>query len=253
MGGAMPDWRNPDLYSYTASLTTLGWAWEFLRRNNDYRAAFDDFLALAKARFEEPERPDLIEMEKALRSQLGEFGLLSFHFPDDPIPNPLWSDFTLFSYPDPDRDATMVAPLWLGALGFGATPSTSGQVHPPGTWVGFPHSIELTFSFTKPLDTQLEMAHRFLKECERKVRKLTELRPEIPTIRFSAERFALYLRLLDAHAAGESIGEMGRVLFGAKADTRNSAKSALDLAKSIAAGRYKELLWLRTPGAREGQ
>lgn len=244
----MPDWRNPDLYSYAYSLTTLGWAWEFLRRNDDYRAAYEAFLEVAKARFAEPKRFDLLERERVLRSRLGDFGLLSFHPPDSYLNNPLWTDFTLYSYPDPDGDATKVAPLWLGAVGFGATPRPKDQIPPPGTWAGFPHSIELIFSFTKPLDAQLEMAARFLKECERRVRVMTDLRPETPTIRFNADRYVLYLRLLDAHAAGESIGEMGRVLFGAKADTRNSAKSALRQAQGIVAGRYKELLWVWTPG-----
>ena len=249
----MPDWRNPDLYSYTDSLTTLGWAWEFLRRNNDYRAAYEAFLVVAKARFAEPTRLDLLERERVLRSRLGEFGLLSFHSPDASLDNPLWTEFTLYSYPDPESDATKVAPLWLGAVGFGAAPRPKNQIPPSGTWAGFPHSIEWIFSFTKSLDIQLEMAGNFLKECERRVRAMTDLRPEIPTIRFSADRYVLYLRLLDAHDAGESIGEMSRVLFGAMADARNSAKSALRHAQSIVAGRYKELLWVWTPGGKGGK
>jgi hypothetical protein len=35
-----PDWRNTETYAYTANLTRLGWAWEFLRRNPRFQADF---------------------------------------------------------------------------------------------------------------------------------------------------------------------------------------------------------------------
>ena len=33
-------WQHPDSYRWTLSLPRIGWAWEFLRRNKDYRAAW---------------------------------------------------------------------------------------------------------------------------------------------------------------------------------------------------------------------
>lgn len=33
-----PDWRRPDTYAYTETLTRIGWAWEFLRRNPAFQA-----------------------------------------------------------------------------------------------------------------------------------------------------------------------------------------------------------------------
>ena len=33
-----PDWRDAESYAYTRDLTPEGWAWEFLRRNPEYRA-----------------------------------------------------------------------------------------------------------------------------------------------------------------------------------------------------------------------
>ena len=39
-----PDWRNRSHYDYTASLSRQGWAWEFLRRNPDYRQDFDRMM-----------------------------------------------------------------------------------------------------------------------------------------------------------------------------------------------------------------
>lgn len=36
-----PDWRRAEDYAYTTSLMRPEWAWEFLRRNAAFRAAFD--------------------------------------------------------------------------------------------------------------------------------------------------------------------------------------------------------------------
>ena len=40
------DWRRRESYRYTAALPRRGWAWEFLRRNPDYRR---DAAALSTA------------------------------------------------------------------------------------------------------------------------------------------------------------------------------------------------------------
>lgn len=32
-----PDWRRPDQYTYLQGMDRAGWAWEWLRRNSDYR------------------------------------------------------------------------------------------------------------------------------------------------------------------------------------------------------------------------
>ncbi|MGA8709216.1 MAG: DUF6499 domain-containing protein [Steroidobacteraceae bacterium] len=37
----MPDWQNPSDYSFTAKLNDSGWAWEFLRRNAQYRKDYE--------------------------------------------------------------------------------------------------------------------------------------------------------------------------------------------------------------------
>ena len=36
----MPDWRDTSGYHYLAALDSASWAWEFLRRNSDYRVDF---------------------------------------------------------------------------------------------------------------------------------------------------------------------------------------------------------------------
>ena len=41
----MPDWRHAEDYAFTADLTRHQWAWEFLRRNPDYRREWAAFAA----------------------------------------------------------------------------------------------------------------------------------------------------------------------------------------------------------------
>lgn len=45
----MPDWRNPDDYTYTAALSAGHWAWEFLRRNTEYRHDWQAFITRWRA------------------------------------------------------------------------------------------------------------------------------------------------------------------------------------------------------------
>ena len=44
-----PDWHSEPDYKFTGELTYKGWAWEFLRRNPDYRSAYESFSDEAKA------------------------------------------------------------------------------------------------------------------------------------------------------------------------------------------------------------
>ncbi|NJL73615.1 MAG: hypothetical protein HC888_19890 [Candidatus Competibacteraceae bacterium] len=43
------DWRTASDYDYTATLDADGWAWEFLRRNQEYRADFEQCRAAERA------------------------------------------------------------------------------------------------------------------------------------------------------------------------------------------------------------
>lgn len=39
-----PNWRHEASYTYTHALPRRGWAWEFLRRNRDFRRAWNEVL-----------------------------------------------------------------------------------------------------------------------------------------------------------------------------------------------------------------
>jgi hypothetical protein len=72
-----PDWRDPASYNYTRDLTREGWAWEFLRRNPNYRKSWRDQV--------DPAATDRTESSKArvaspavVSPAAAAWGLLSF-------------------------------------------------------------------------------------------------------------------------------------------------------------------------------
>ena len=54
----MPDWRNEDDYERTKTLSAEGWAWEFLRRNPEYRKDYEKLCVERKKRKREASGTD---------------------------------------------------------------------------------------------------------------------------------------------------------------------------------------------------
>lgn len=63
-----PDWRRAEEYAYTASLTRPEWAWEFLRRNAAFCAAFDGLADRRGVDEHLSVQPDLIRWGICFRS-----------------------------------------------------------------------------------------------------------------------------------------------------------------------------------------
>jgi hypothetical protein len=57
--GSHPNWRDPEAYTWMAGLPRTAWAWEFLRRNPDYRTAHDAHITVA-LQSNEPEHQDAL-------------------------------------------------------------------------------------------------------------------------------------------------------------------------------------------------
>ena len=53
----MPDWRKAQDYSFCESLTREQWAWEFLRRNPEYRQDYAWFISTWQALEQEYGKP----------------------------------------------------------------------------------------------------------------------------------------------------------------------------------------------------
>jgi transcriptional regulator len=71
-----PDWRDPASYEYTRDLTREGWAWEFLRRNPNYRKSWRDQLGPATDRTKKTKAR--VAAPAAVSAAAAVWGLLSF-------------------------------------------------------------------------------------------------------------------------------------------------------------------------------
>ena len=70
----MPDWLNPQDYAFTQTLTAGQWAWEFLRRNPEYRAQWQAFITTWRALesvYGKPAQRDINAWAKQLKKNQG--------------------------------------------------------------------------------------------------------------------------------------------------------------------------------------
>ena len=207
----MRDWRNTNAYAFAAFLTREQWAWEFLRRNPDYRRAWTDFSAtwrdLEAAYGSPPNRnfpawrldprawvpactcpegecrvdQDKVLIECALGARFG------FHkFPPDPADDdPVGAGRLSW------REAPMDLIRELGDEDLAAFGSVPAQV-------------ALGFDLSRPLRGQLEQAKRHLQWVQRlRVRDGSVTLVSVAAMR---PQWTCALRLLDAEEAGADQG-----------------------------------------------
>jgi hypothetical protein len=203
----MPDWRDPEAYAFTAHLTREQWAWEFLRRNPDYRREWAVFVATwrdleaaygsppnrdfpawrqdARAWVRASECPggecrvdqDRVLIECALGARWG------FHkFPPDPADNdPVGAGRLTWRAMQPDP-VLELGPEDLAGLGVD------------------PCRVALGFDLSRPLRAQVEQAKRQLQMLQRQ--RVRDGTLTLASVAGRRDRWARALRLLDAEAAG---------------------------------------------------
>ena len=178
MAAKKPNWRNADDYAFTEGLERAGWAWEFLRRNPEYKS---EFKALQDGRSEIRKAtphlrkgadvveygPDVISAEEALGMKWGMERAI------DPTGDQLPSFFSI--YPK-DLD-------WAEAQGFFAADEDDGPV------VATPPFVILAFDLSGDIEAQVERAHRIL---------ISRAEPQQLSKRRIRSEWTNYLRLLDA-------------------------------------------------------
>ncbi len=207
----MPDWRQPETYAFTTHLTREQWAWEFLRRNPDYRRSWVAFAATwrdLEAAYGSPPNRDFpawrqdprawvhaancpdgacrVDQDKVLiECALGaRFG---FHkFPPDPADNDpvgagrlTWREL----WPEPVPE--------LGPRDLAELESDPAQV-------------ALAFDLSRPLRDQIDQAKRQLQVLQRQ--RVREGALTLATVAGRRDLWTCALRLLDAEAAGADLG-----------------------------------------------
>ena len=156
----MLDWRNPDNYGYIESLSSSGWAWEFLRRNPKFQA---DWQSYSEASRDFDVNSDAAAGEELDRRfpylvALGRWGVAT---PCDPatkgteIPSYLWR-----------RDLT----YYFVCLNEDVTPRAYRDKWCPGARVEF-----LKFDLERPIDQQIKSARKAFKRL-REVQGIPKLK-----------------------------------------------------------------------------
>lgn len=240
----MPNWRNPDEYPSPGSLSDVYWAWEFLRRNPDYREEWKGALRRWERSLSQEDRELRREQEQARREHPekaedrlwvlceGPSGLKTYMVVLDPLsPHFILMSSTiqarvrrwgLAGYVNPDVDRPM-------CIFDGWTPSDhheplrirpktvmgndSFHLFNPPKRVYFDlrfHEVAVPFNLRLPIDYQLKVVKAMLKGLQKSYKALGGKlqKPNRPR-----KLWPLYLRLLDGSADGATYEEMAEVVF----------------------------------------
>ncbi|MGB3917455.1 hypothetical protein J9253_12365 [Thiothrix litoralis] len=216
-----PDWRHPNDYSYTAALSAERWAWEFLRRNPEYRHDWQAFITrwcsleadYGKApnrdfsRWKNDPRAYVSEQDTDLicPDELGAACIIE----DNKILIECWmgAKWGFYKFPlDPDYAAPDVPNelLWREQELDLASIAAEAQQHPAAA-----HLATLHFDLRLSLPEQLEAARLQLGSLRQARQKQGKLKVRI---RDNSHDWTLCLRYLDAIQAGVDSATISAVL-----------------------------------------
>lgn len=240
----MPDWKNPDDYTFCETLSREQWAWEFLRRNPDYRHEWAEFIATWRAleadygkapnrdfqRWKADPRAYVLEDEIDCDSD-------SCKVDDNKvmIECHLGARWGFYKFPlDPATDTPEIGEqlLWREVLR-GAREVTVDEA----AWLAQEGHIALGFDLDLPLREQLEVAKRHLQALQHRFRRSGGV---MRTIRSETGRLVLMLRLLD----GSESGAGDEALASQLPDCGDDCREILAEAVRLRDGGYRQLLLL---------
>lgn len=211
-------WRNDSDYAYTENLTFRAWAWEFLRRNADYRR---EWATCSGAKFGLRHAFD-----PALRA--------------DEVPRA--------AEPPPrgiSRKAAAVisAPkidfVWWRTELLGANVFALNKDHVAETVAALPDRIVfLAFDLDRPTNQQLTDARRVLSQLRKDLK---------PKTRAHLKLWRLYLRAFDAREQEVALKEIAAVLFENPAAEKEIWDALRQVQQLIASG-YRPIISLEPIG-----
>jgi hypothetical protein len=197
------NWRTPSDYHYTKDLSYKVWAWEFLRRNHDYRADWRSWG------LDNDHRDD--EGLARATSAAAKWGLL---VPLDPMER---GDRIARESPSDDF-------VWWRSELLSGNVFALNKNHASETVPALPEHIELIgFNMGKPVDQQIQQARRVLS----RLRQARGDKPRPAKTKGHVKKWTTYLRALDAKGSGEALKEIAAVLLG-------DPLAATDVADTIA-------------------
>lgn len=241
-----PDWRNAGDYLFTETLDAGQWAWEFLRRNPDYRRDwlwFNQTWRTLEARYGKPPNRDFQAWKR------------------DPEAYRIVDDAAGDCRVDEDR---VLIECWMGAkwgfYKFPLDPATDRpRIGEQLSWrevadsvplVDTPDSpylnedsqrVALGFDLDMPLRRQLDAAKQFLQRRQARLRRRGEV--TLRSVVACRPRLTLMLRLLDGAQSGEVPASMRAELL-TDAEQQFDPVALLVEANALVQGGYRNLLLL---------
>ena len=231
------DWHNPEEYAFTHNLSGAQWAWEFLRRNRDYRqewAAFNEVWQALEAAYGRPPDRDFCAWKADPRAwvKAADCPASDCRVDQDKvlIECAMGARWGFYKFPpDPADDD----PVGEGRLAWRETERDIPVVSDGDSeWLGDDEArVALGFDLTLPLREQLERAKRTLQVMQRqRQRSGRVVAKSSETLR---EALCLMLRLLDAELAHPDTATLESV----SPDWR----ALLDQAQVLRDGAYRRL------------
>jgi hypothetical protein len=226
----MKNWRDLEDYSFTDDLPPWRWAWEFLRRNPEYQADFQDAIRRFNAREGE------YAAEAEILDAIGDF-----------IPTDGWvksvpsmqvhEKWLLWFYLNPELDVPDNSPF----VEFGNL-----YLWEEGRRPLQDYEVLVRFDLRFPIKPQWAFARERLGRRKRTKSTRGDFRQRVP--RNQPKKWQLYLRLLDARAANASYVEIAAVLFGiddrSQKDPVRKVDGPLRQARRMSRAGYREILLL---------
>lgn len=229
----LPNWRNPKEYPDPAKTARLDWAWQFLRRNPDYQNLWSQLIApnydrkhvvhiikqqRGSARlYSDRARPRLIETS-------GDYDL-----------PPFVSQFGITSIPpDPSEKK---AELQFAAQFIRYRPGGMRKVSPDLQ----DHEVLVWFNLQWPIEAQLNSARQVLEQQI----KAKNLAGAPFRFRYRPEKYANYLRVLDAKATNMSDEAIASVIYPNLPDSHPEHAGSHRVRDDLAAAkRLRDNPWL---------
>lgn len=213
------DWKNETDYDYTKDHTPELWAWEFLRRNPDYRNDWE--IALSSSCYKESDHPETLSF-KGGRSK---WGLLFDHIIDPNVEKPSvdypYCLFYTYGYYYDKEDLNSLPDLKKT-------------------------EVLALIDLAKPIPQQLDHFKALLEEDQNYSIAYSDL--HIPTVKNKPIYWKDYIRLLDAIETNARITEIASIIFPHKSNSHpdfNGNKSVRDshaAAKKIRDENYLKIL-----------
>lgn len=230
------DWQNDAAYKYTKKLDWAGWAWEFLRRNPEYKADWAEFIK-KKAELEKVYGKIASWKTKALEAEPK-----AWHYDPPKMPgesDAVWKMRCIGEGFEPVRSSIVIGPAkkWGLRQFYDPDIATDGEFRfLPGVQVRIWYHVSdveapiipakrgefayVEIDLSKRIAEQLSQANKQMAVLQQKLVQADALKVGRNLTKAQTKKFVTYLRILDAYASASKppVKAIAKSLFPKKSN-----------------------------------